>query len=492
MNDLLLIARLALAAVFAVAGVAKLLDLDGSMTALRGFHLPERLVRPVGVGLPVVEILATLLLLPTSTAWTGALLAALLLLGFLAGMLNSLRLGEAPDCHCFGQLHSEPVGPRAIGRNAVLLVIAVVVVVEGYSDAGTSPFVAVAGLSALETVMLVGLALALGGVAAEGWFIAHLLRQSGRFLIAVDELKVGTANAPTASASPVDRPIPDVAIRDLEGREHPISDLLNRGRRVLLIFSDPSCGPCAALRPDIRRWQTDHAPRFTLAVISCGDAAANRAHAAEHGLERVYLENDRHVSAAFGVTGTPAAVLISADGKIESEVAGGATAIRALIERSTQRPMIPLNGVPRLPVPAIGQAAPQIALPDMEGRRTTVAMDDGHDTVVLFWNPGCGFCQRLAPDILNWEDSRTDVDPTLVIVSTGDAALNASAGFHSTVLLDDGLATGRRFGVTGTPSAVLIDTDGKVASTVGVGGQAVLRLLNGSRVESTTEAASRP
>lgn len=492
MDGPLLIARLALAGIFVVAGVAKLLDLDGSIAAVRGFHLPERLVRPVGLGLPCVEILTAVLLLPSATAWFGALLAALLLVGFLAGMANSLRLGEAPDCHCFGQLHSEPVGPRAIGRNATLLIVALFVLVEGYSDPGASPFDAIARLSAFETVMLLGLVVALTGIAVEGWFIAHLLKQSGRFLLAVDELRGAPAASPAAAGSPIGLPVPDVTIRDLDGRDYRISDLLTPTRRVLLVFSDPSCGPCAALRADIRRWQTDHAPRFTLAVISRGDTAVNRAHAAEHGLAHVYLETERNVSVAFGVTGTPAAVLIAAGGTIESEVAGGAAAIRALVDRATQRPTIPLNGAPRPPVLSVGQAVPPISPSDLKGHRTPVARADGRETVLLFWNPGCGFCQRLAPDIRAWEDGRGDTDPELIIVSTGDPATNAKAGFTSTVLLDEGLATGRLFGVSGTPSAVVVDGDGKVASAVAVGGQAVLRVLSPDLADAPSAAATRP
>jgi hypothetical protein len=47
------------------------------------------------------------------------------------------------------------------------------------------------------------------------------------------------------------------------------------------------------------------------------------------------------------------------------------------------------------------------------------------------------------------------------------------------MLLDQGFTAGRQFGASGTPSAVLIDGDGRVASTVAVGGPAVLALLRG-------------
>ena len=49
-------------------------------------------------------------------------------------------------------------------------------------------------------------------------------------------------------------------------------------------------------------------------------------------------------------------------------------------------------------------------------------------------------------------------------------------GLTSTTLLDEGFATGRAFGASGTPSAVLIDKNGKIASDVGVGAPAVLGL----------------
>src|SRR5688500_8385490 len=123
MDTVWLVARLVLAAVFAVAAVGKFLDLEGSVKATRGFGVPERLARPIGVALPFIELLAAALLLPVSTAQLGAIVASILLIGFLAGMLNSLRQGEAPDCHCFGTFHSEPVGPSTIVRNAVLLAI---------------------------------------------------------------------------------------------------------------------------------------------------------------------------------------------------------------------------------------------------------------------------------------------------------------------------------------------------------------------------------
>ncbi|TMD43114.1 MAG: DoxX family membrane protein [Chloroflexi bacterium] len=82
----LLIARLLLAVVFLVAGLAKLADLAGSRQALRDFGLPAVLADPFGVLLPVAEMGVALALLPPISAWWGGLGSLILLLLFVAGI----------------------------------------------------------------------------------------------------------------------------------------------------------------------------------------------------------------------------------------------------------------------------------------------------------------------------------------------------------------------------------------------------------------------
>ncbi len=55
MNIALLIARLVLAVVFVVAGLAKLADRAGSRQALINFGVPARLATPGGILLPLAE-----------------------------------------------------------------------------------------------------------------------------------------------------------------------------------------------------------------------------------------------------------------------------------------------------------------------------------------------------------------------------------------------------------------------------------------------------
>jgi hypothetical protein len=57
-------------------------------------------------------------------------------------------------------------------------------------------------------------------------------------------------------------------------------------------------------------------------------------------------------------------------------------------------------------------------------------------------------------------------------------------GLTSPVVLDDGFVTGRTFGVSGTPSAVLVGAEGRIASDVAVGAPAVLALANRDAIVS--------
>ena len=110
MDIVLLIARLVLALIFVLAGLAKLADRKGSRQAVADFGVPAVLAAPIGVLLPLAELVVGASLIPASTAWWGAVGALALLLLFVVGIGINLARGRKPECHCFGQLHSGPAG----------------------------------------------------------------------------------------------------------------------------------------------------------------------------------------------------------------------------------------------------------------------------------------------------------------------------------------------------------------------------------------------
>ena len=119
--------RLVLAGVFLVAGLAKLVDRKGARTSIGAFGIPDGLAGLFAFALPVAEIGFALALFASATVQWGALGLIGLLLLFIVAIGINLARGNRPDCRCFGQLHSTPIGADTLWRNTVLASMAAVV-----------------------------------------------------------------------------------------------------------------------------------------------------------------------------------------------------------------------------------------------------------------------------------------------------------------------------------------------------------------------------
>lgn len=479
MNGALLAASLALCAVFTVAGFAKLLDRDGSRTAALSFGVPERLAGVVALGLPPVELAIAALLLPAATRWWAALAALALLLVFCTAIGVAMARGEAPDCHCFGQLHSAPAGWSTLARNAALAGAAALVVVAGRDDAGPGAFAWVSRLEGVEWALL-ALAVALAAVlAVGGYVVSHVLRSYGRVLVRLDRVEERLRVAGLELEEPDEMPqlglapgtrAPEFWLPSVDGDRVALGDLLQPGRPLLLLFTSPSCVPCSVLMPTVAGWQQDHADELTVALLSDGDEELIRAEAAEHGLEHVLVDETLSAYEAYEANGTPSAVLLGDDGTIASWLAAGSEWIASLFEEA-------LHGRGRTPGLPVGSEAPSFRLKTLAGGEASVAEVVGGSTVVLFWNPGCGYCRAMHDDVRRWEVAPPNGAPALVVVSAGTPEEVRQEGFTSQVLLDREWNVSGAFGADGTPMAVLVNGDGRVATPVVTGAPAVLELL---------------
>lgn len=503
MAQLLLVARLVLALVFAVAGATKLLDLRGSRRAIADFGVPESLARPAGLGLPLVELAVALALVPGRTAWAASLAAVALLATFITGMVLNLARGQKPDCHCFGQLHSEPIGTGSIARNTVLLAMAVFVGVAGRASAGDS---AVSWLGTLSGAEQIGLAVSLTGLALfalQGWLLVNVVQQNGRLLVRLDALETAVAGLvpkPVAPPQPAHGPAPGspapaFSLQGLYGETMTLEALRAQGNPTLLIFTSPGCGPCSALMPDAARWQREARDRLTVALIARGSLEENRSKAAEHALINVLVQDANEVAEAYRAPGTPSAVIVGPDGTVAQPMAVGMEPVRALVDGQLGAPPASPQPapvlVPSAPVPtaaqnghgtdpvAAGQPAPDFNLPDLNGRQVKLADLRGSETMLLFWNTGCGFCKQMLNDLKAWEEQRPPHRPKIAVFSSGPTEELRAMGLRSTVIPDPSFAYGPRFGANGTPMAVLLDAQGRVASSVATGAPAVLALAKG-------------
>jgi len=127
-------------------------------------------------------------------------------------------------------------------------------------------------------------------------------------------------------------PAPDFRLPDLQGRSVSLNDF--RGRRVLLVFSDPHCGPCDELAPHLARLHQDHINNgLSVLLVGRGTAEENRGKAKQFGFQfPVVLQDKWKLSKEYGIFATPVAFLIGANGVIAKDVAVGKDAILALAE----------------------------------------------------------------------------------------------------------------------------------------------------------------
>jgi hypothetical protein len=230
--------------------------------------------------------------------------------------------GEAPDCHCFGQLHSAPAGPKTLARNGALFTLAA--------------FVAAGGDPAATAVA--------GGFAAL-LLVAVAYRDRDR--------ATGTASGDAQlEGLPLGAPAPGFELAGLDGATHSLASLRTAGQPVLLVFSDSACGPCVSLAPEVGRWQRDHARELTIAVIERDRDGRGPLGPDGHGRSLVLFEPASEVADLYGAQGSPAAVLVARDGTIASTVAAGALQIEDLVSRHAHgfrrrarraRPRVPLQ-----------------------------------------------------------------------------------------------------------------------------------------------------
>jgi peroxiredoxin len=131
---------------------------------------------------------------------------------------------------------------------------------------------------------------------------------------------------------PAGTPAPTFTLPDTNGRTVSLESY--RGRRVLLVFSDPNCGPCDELAPHLARLHREHRDNnLAIVMVGRGDLAENQRKVAALGLEfPVVMQEKWKLSMEYGIFATPVGYLIGEDGIIQRDVAMGGGAILSLVD----------------------------------------------------------------------------------------------------------------------------------------------------------------
>jgi thiol-disulfide isomerase/thioredoxin len=488
MDILLLILRLVLTGVFGIAGIAKAFDPQGSMKAFADFGVPVVLRRPLVYLLPAFEIAVAVSLLFAKISWYGAIGAAFLLLVFVAGMLYQLAKGNAPDCHCFGQIHSEPVGVSSIVRNVVLLIPAGILAVQGEQGQGysisTTP----------QEILTLNIGIVLASLALVAiLYLKTLTEQQRRLMRQLEVMELVDRHDETVEREDIGHPreglpfgalVPDFDAKDIFGRKVSLADIKAEGLPVLFLFVSPTCNPCNALRPDFDEWEMEWSGKMKLVFVSELDAKSNQTKFASIPDRIVLLqdEKEREISNVFRAKWTPMAVLMDRKGRIASFTAAGDIGIRELVAKIrgggledysyfTGRDTQTLTKI------RIGESMRPVAVRDIHGNEFNSDKLRGKQALIAFWSPTCKYCVSMMDEIKVWDASKNGVDPELVIFADGDAEEHKKLGLNSPMIHDPGHNIGNTIGQYGTPSAIMIDEEGKFITETAVGAEDIWALV---------------
>ena len=292
----LLVIRITLSAIFFASGAMKIADRTGVRGAASELGVPPILTGPVTTVLVAAELVIAFVLLLPVTAWGGGWGSFVLLTGLSVVVTVNLVRGRRPSCRCFGRLSTGAIGWHTVGRN-VLLAVGAAAVALGAESARDTRILAVSGLCAL--------ALWVGPWARRRW--SH---RSG---------------AMAASFS----------IPDQNDNLRTLDSMLDPVRPLLLVFTQATCGACHLLMPQVAAWKNEEL--IQVAVVNGGpqdDVVAGEL----VGRSSVLRDAYHRTFSAYGITATPAAVLIDGrSSRLLSPPTFGASDIEDLVAHATAR-----------------------------------------------------------------------------------------------------------------------------------------------------------
>lgn len=488
MDVILLLIRLSLFGIFALAGVGKLLDRAGSEKAVKEFGVPEDLAQPVAYALPIVEITIGLFLLFVATSWLAAIAGLLLLLVFIGGMIFQMAKGNAPDCHCFGQIHSEPVGKTSLIRNIGFAILSLLLVAQGRGNQGldltSSPN------DMLQAVLVLGILVLL---AVAVFYLKKILDQQLQIAKRIEVLELVSRDGSVmerddagnpAESLPLGSLFPDFELADTAGKRVRWADYQKRKRPILFVFVSPDCGPCNALYPELREWRLELLDKVVIVLVSTGSISANiDKFALDTG---VLLQEKRELAEQVHARWTPTAIYVNAEGRIASHPAAGDTAIRELVEKLraedlTKEHLYFANSNGHETPVRIGEKLPEFSIPDLNGEPVTQKTFEGKDSLVLFFSMDCPHCVKMINEIKEWNLNKGADEPNLVVFSEGDPEEHKALDLKAPIVLDEGYKLSGEIGMMGTPSGIVVNSRGEIVTQTGVGAPNIWALIGKKR-----------
>ena len=449
MEILVISLRMALSAVFAFAAYGKILDPVGTEQNFTnaGFGSPASKI--LKYLLPAVELSVSIGLLLTATYLVSAILYAALVLGFTIYLGLKLRIGDQSDCHCFGQISTEPVGLSTILRNSVLLIVAVSVAV---SASVIRPIELFPG--GLETAYSIALIF----VIHMTLIIVHLLAKNIRLK---EELLEKLEGKERSLASDVSSPRESLPIGTLVNNlPFAVRKLSNPSlKRTMLVFLSPECVPCKTLASEMTGVEN-------LFFVVKGEKSKSQAVFSGLPKERVFYDVADAFSERMKVKWTPTALVLDEHSRISARPFVGESQIRKLLNG------FPIDFETNSSFRFLGKRIPSFEARDQNGKDLLIEKTASGLTMLIFWDEKCPFCVDLAKDLSQKEVASTDI---IVVSNTPSFDFWKNSDVRFLELKDSDFPGS--IGLVGTPTAVLIDQRSHIISEPAVGAKDILALL---------------
>jgi methylamine dehydrogenase accessory protein MauD len=167
----------------------------------------------------------------------------------------------------------------------------------------------------MDTLWLVSYLALWGIVLLLGFLLLGTLRTLALMGWRIDQLEATMPSRVGRSGLKPGRKAPQFTLADVDGQEVSLADY--RGRRVLLVFVQPGCGPCGSVVPVLN--QVEASGEAHVLAINRADPTKAHRWAEETGAAfPVLVQEKLDVSKRYEMLSTPFAFLIDAEGVIVS------------------------------------------------------------------------------------------------------------------------------------------------------------------------------
>lgn len=344
--SILLAAQILISMTLLLSGISKVRARTETQDAMTSLRLPARGLHPlVAQVLPWTEIvLALAVWIPVVPLQVVlASLTAALMVAYLVIIARALRFEEPVECACFGTLASPTVSTATLGRNIILVVLALIAVVAAAIGVPASSLlfapllVATTTMSLLVAVVLT--VLALGGLDRSSQTAAALPRGAG-----------AAADAAGEDDDELDylrQAIPYAVIEEADGSSVTLREL-TRYRPALLLLVNPGCGPCERVISEIAGWQEQLGDMLQIRALldRPAETMTDPALQLERFAGTAARDPEGNVAAVFEARGVPSAVLLGADGLTAGgPVTGGNAVIDFVAEIREQLADMPREAI---------------------------------------------------------------------------------------------------------------------------------------------------